>query len=70
MGSNPGKGAQNAFGALLNTNSIDKQCYLSGAKQQIRAVEHSTPYCAKVNNEWSWTSSPHICLMVWTGNII
>lgn len=33
-----------------------------GQNRQRREVDHSRPSCAKVNNEWSYTSTPTICL--------
>jgi len=34
-----------------------------GAKRKGREVDHSTPSCAKVVNEWSYTCTPPMCLL-------
>ena len=38
--------------------------YLPGLKRPGRYVNHSRPSSAEVENEWSYTSTPHTCLQV------
>jgi hypothetical protein len=46
------------------------RCYLPGAKQQVPEVDRLPTSCAEVNNQWSSTSSPQICLRMWKDNNI
>jgi hypothetical protein len=72
--SNPGRGRVFSFercpdriwGAHRLLFNGYRRSFLHVSRQRLE-VERSHPSDDKVKNEWSYTSSPLLCLMTWTG---
>ena len=72
--SNPGRGSVFSFqrrpDRIWGTHILLFKGYRRSfpyVSRQRLQVERSHPSGDEVNNEWSYTSSPLICLMAWTG---
>jgi hypothetical protein len=53
---------QNDFGANLASYWTGTVVLLCGVKWSDRQLDHSRPSIAEVKNEWTYTSTPPVCL--------